>query len=347
MLQPAEIRNIHDLPFPELIYRSATTHRVHWDPVRLQLCTLDSLRTGACTEDCAYCAQSAHHDAHLISVQSAERSGHTRRTETTRHASMRGICVPTEALSNTKPNPLKDRESVLAGARQAKASGSTRYCMATSGRRLEEGPDFEAVLDIIQEVRAMGLEACVSLGLINELQAKRLKEAGCTVYNHNLDTSRLMYGCIVSTHSFDERLATIRAVRDAGLQVCCGGILGLGETVDDRVHFLHELSLLNPPPEAIPINVLVPILGTPLGHMPPVPAIEVIRVIATARILFPTSRIRLAAGRNSLSPEAQALAFFCGANSIFTGEKLLTTPGTPLGTDRNLLGILGMKSESV
>jgi biotin synthase len=217
--------------------------------------------------------------------------------------------------------------------------------MATSGRCLEDGPDFDAVLNIIQEVRALGLEACVSLGLINAPQAKRLKEAGCTVYNHNLDTSRLMYGRIVSTHTFDERLGTIRAVREAGLQVCCGGILGLGETVDDRIHFLDELNHLDPPPEAIPLNILVPIPGTPLEDMPPVPAIEVIRVIATARILFPNSRIRLAAGRSSLSPEAQALAFLCGANSIFTGEKLLTTPGTRSGTDQELVRLLGMAVE--
>jgi biotin synthase len=185
----------------------------------------------------------------------------------------------------------------------------------------------------------------VSLGLINTKQAQRLKEAGCTVYNHNLDTSRLMYGRIVSTHTFDERLATIRAVREAGLQVCCGGILGLGETVEDRVHFLHELSLLEPSPEAIPLNILVPIPGTPLEGMPPVPVIEVIRVIATARILFPNSRIRLAAGRSSLSAEAQALAFLCGANSIFTGEKLLTTPGCVTDNDHALLASLGMAME--
>ncbi len=309
-ITPAGIRALHDQPFPELLFQAATIHRRHWDPTRIQLCTLDSLRTGACSEDCAYCAQSAHH--------------HT----------------------EVKPDPLKHREAVLAGARRALASGTSRYCMATSGRSLEEGPDFDAVLEIVREVRALGLEACMSLGLISEGQAHRLKAAGCTVYNHNLDTSRLMYERIVSTHTFDERLATIRAVQKAGLQVCCGGILGLGESVDDRIHFLHELALLERAPDAIPINILVPIPGTPLEDMPPIPVIEVLRVIATARILFPQSRIRLAAGRSSLSAEAQALAFCCGANSMFTGERLLTTPGTLATADQGLLNGLGMHPEA-
>lgn len=306
---PEAIRALHDQPFPELVHRAMGVHRQHWNPLRIQLCTLDSLRTGACTEDCAYCAQSAHHATEL------------------------------------KPDPLKNREAVLEGARRAHVAGSTRYCMATSGRSLEEGAAFESVLEIIRDVRALGLETCVSLGLIDEGQARRLKAAGCTVYNHNLDTSRLMYGRIVGTHSYDDRLATIRAVQVAGLQVCCGGILGLGEGVEDRVHFLHELTRLASPPDAIPINILVPIPGTPLAGMPAVPPLEVLRVIATARVLFPRSRLRLAAGRGSLSAEAQALAFLCGANSIFTGEKLLTTPGCGEDADRRLLVDLGMEIE--
>lgn len=284
-------------------------HRQHWDPLGLQCCTLDSLRTGVCEEDCAYCAQSAHH------------------------------------ATEVKPDPLKGREAILAGARRAQEAGSTRYCMATSGRSLEEGPDFEAVLEVVREVRALGLEACVSLGLINVSQAKRLKASGCTVYNHNLDTSRSHYAHIVTTHGFEDRLETIRVVREAGLQVCCGGILGLGETLEDRVHFLQELTALDPAPEAIPVNILVPIPGTPLEHLPPVPALEVIRFLATARILFPKSRIRLAAGRSGLSPEAQALAFLVGANSIFRGERLLTTPGVSHTADDGLLAALGMKAE--
>lgn len=214
--------------------------------------------------------------------------------------------------------------------------------MATSGRSMEEGPDFEAVLAIIREVRALGMEACVSLGLINARQALRLKEVGCMIYNHNLDKSRFSYERIVSTHDFEDRLATIRAVCEAGLKACCGGIPGLGETLGDRIHFLHERSLLEPVPDAISINILVPIPGTLLEGMPPIPPLEVIRVIATARILFPESRIHLAAGRQSLSSEAQALAFLCGANSIFTGDKLLTSPGCGADSDQGLLDPLGM-----
>lgn len=309
-MTPESIRAIHDLPFPELIFRAASVHRERWNPVKLQLCTLDSLKTGACSEDCAYCAQSAHHQTAL------------------------------------KPDPLKNRERVIQGAQWAKKLGSTRYCMATSGRVLEEGPEFDAVLEVIRAVSEMGMEPCVSLGLINERQAIRLKESGCHIYNHNLDTSREMYGRIVSTHSYDERIATIRAVRAAGLNVCCGGILGLGESVSDRVDFLHELTQLNPAPEAIPINILVPIEGTPLEKQTPVSPIEVIRVIATARIVCPESRIRLAAGRQSLSVEAQALAFMAGANSIFAGEKLLTTPGAAPGSDAWMMEMLGMQPES-
>ncbi|MBP1626994.1 MAG: biotin synthase [Holophagaceae bacterium] len=306
---PQAIRAIHDQPFPELVRQAMASHRQHWNPLEVQLCVLDALKTGDCSEDCAYCAQSAHHTTTL------------------------------------KADPLKDRDKVLEGARRALESGATRYCMATSGRGIQEGPDFDRVLEIVQSVSDLGLEPCVSLGLIHEGQARRLKAAGCAIYNHNLDSSRLVYQRIVSTHTFDERLETIRAVREAGLQVCCGGILGLGESLEDRIHFLHELASLDPIPDAIPFNILVPIPGTPLEGMPPLPPLEAIRVIATARILFPTSRIRLAAGRTSLSPEAQALAFLCGANSIFSGEKLLTTPGSEADSDQVLLRNLGMHPE--
>ena len=301
-----EIREIHDLPFPILVHRAMTVHQRMWDPTRLQACVLDSLRTGGCSEDCAYCAQSAHH------------------------------------ATEVKPDPLKDEQAVLEGARRARALGATRYCMATSGRVLEEGTDFDAVLHVIREVRALGLEACVSLGLINATQARRLKEAGCTIYNHNLDSSRLVYERIVSTHTFEDRLATIRAVHEAGLGVCCGGILGMGEREEDRIHFLHELAQINPAPEAIPLNQLVPVPGTPLEGLEPIHPIAFLRVVATARILFPSSRIRLAAGRSAMSDEMQALAFLCGANSLFTGEKLLTTPGAVPGEDAVLMERLGL-----
>jgi biotin synthase len=241
---------------------------------------------------------------------------------------------------------LKERERVLEGARLAQANGSTRYCMGASWREVRDGEAFEQVLDIVRDVAGLGLEVCVTLGMLNEPQAKRLKEAGCTVYNHNIDTSRAFYETIISTHTFEQRLDTIRAVRAAGLEVCSGGIVGMGEKLEDRIHFLHELTLMEPPPDSIPINRLVPIPGTPLEGIEPPPPLEFIRMIATARILFPKSRVRLSAGRTSMGVEMQALAFLAGANSIFTGEKLLVTPN-PIGSqDHEMLLAMGMQIES-
>lgn len=309
MPTPADIRALHDLPLPELLYRAATVHRGHWNPEELQFCTLDSIKTGACPEDCAYCPQSAKYNTGL------------------------------------KVEPMKAVPEVIAGAQAAKANGSTRYCMGASWREVRDTKDFEAVLEMVRGVSALGMEVCVTLGMLNADQAQRLKDAGCKVYNHNIDSSKDFYETIISTRKFDERLQTIDAVRKAGLEVCCGGIVGMGETIEHRVHFLHELTEMNPPPESIPINHLVPVKGTPLADLPPVPPLEFIRMIATARILFPASRIRLSAGRASMSDEMQALAFFAGANSIFTGEKLLTTPGPGEDRDRRLLEALGMRVE--
>jgi biotin synthase len=244
-----------------------------------------------------------------------------------------------------KFEPLKEKERVMEGARTAKAGGSTRYCMGASWREVREGEQFDAVLDIVRSVSDLGMEVCVTLGMLNEDQARRLKACGCTVYNHNIDSSRSFYETIISTRKFEDRLITIKALRAAGLEVCCGGIVGMGEKVEDRIHFLHELTLMNPPPESIPINQLVPVPGTPLADIPPPPPLEFIRMIATARILIPKSRIRLSAGRASMSQEMQALAFFAGANSIFTGEKLLTTPGPGESHDQGLLEALGMRIE--
>jgi biotin synthase len=305
-----EIRAIHDLPFPELAFRAASIHREHWDPNKIQFCTLDSIKTGACPEDCAYCPQAARYN------------------------------------TGVAPEPLKERERVLEGARLAQASGSTRYCMGASWKEIRDGDAFEQVLDIVGDVAALGLEVCVPLGRLNEGQAKRLKAAGCTVYNHNIDSSRAFYQTIISTHTFEERLQTIRAVRSAGLEVCCGGIVGMGEKIEDRMHFLHELTLIDPPPESIPINQLVPVSGTPLEGIEPPPPLEFIRMIATARILFPKSRIRMSAGRASMGIEMQALAFLAGANSIFTGEKLLVTPNREETQDHKMLEALGMMAES-
>ena len=304
-----EIRTIHDLPFPELLYRASTVHRENWDPNDIQFCTLDSIKTGACPEDCAYCPQSARYNTGL------------------------------------KVEPLKDVKAVLEGAALAKANGSTRYCMGAAWREVKDDRNFDAVLEMVRGVSGMGMEVCVTLGMLNVPQAKRLKEAGCKVYNHNIDSSKDFYETIISTRKFDERLATIAAVREAELEVCCGGIVGMGETIDQRVHFLHELTEMNPPPESIPINHLVPVKGTPLADLPPVPPLEFIRMIATARILFPKSRIRLSAGRTAMSDEMQALAFFAGANSLFTGDKLLTTPNPGESHDHNLLEALGMRVE--
>ena len=307
----SEIRAIHDLSIPELLYRAATVHRAHWNPSEIQLCTLDSIKTGACPEDCSYCPQSARYD------------------------------------TSVRPEPLKEKERVLEGARAARANGSTRYCMGASWREVREGEPFEQVLEIVREVSSMGMEVCVTLGMLNTEQAKRLKTAGCKVYNHNIDTSRAFYETIISTHKFEDRLRTIAAVREAGLEVCSGGIVGMGEKIEDRIHFLHELTLLDPPPESVPINQLVPVPGTPLADLPPPAPLEFIRMIATARILFPNARVRLSAGRTAMSEEMQALAFFAGANSIFTGDKLLTTPNPGENHDHRLLEAMGMKVEGV
>ncbi|MDR2697100.1 MAG: biotin synthase BioB [Holophagales bacterium] len=304
-----EIRAIHDMPFPDLIYRAATVHREHWNQNQIQLCTLDSIKTGACPEDCAYCPQAARYN------------------------------------TGVKPEPLKERARVIEGARQAKANGSTRYCMGASWKEVRDGEAFDQALDIVRDVAALGLEVCVTLGMLNEEQALRLKAAGCTVYNHNIDTSRAFYETIISTHTFEQRLRTIRALRAAGLEVCCGGIVGMGEKVEDRVHFLHELTLIDPPPESIPINQLVPIPGTPLEGIEPPPPLEFIRMIAAARILFPKSRVRLSAGRVGMSIETQALAFLAGANSIFAGEKLLVTPNPGGFQDHKMLEAMGMRLE--
>jgi len=309
MTSPAEIRAIHDLPIPDLLFRAATAHREHWNAQEIQFCTLDSIKTGACPEDCAYCPQAARYD------------------------------------TGVKPEPLKEKARVLEGAREAKAGGSTRYCMGASWREVRDGEAFEQVLEIVSEVAALDMEVCVTLGMLQVEQARRLKAAGATVYNHNIDSSREFYETIISTRKFDDRLETIRAVRAAGLEVCTGGIVGMGEKVEDRIHFLHELTLMDPPPESIPINQLVAVEGTPLAGIEPPPPMEFIRMIATARILFPKSRIRLSAGRTSMSDEMQALAFFAGANSLFTGAKLLTTPNPGENHDHRLLAALGMRVE--
>lgn len=309
-MTPVEILAIHNLPFPELLYRAATVHRENWDPNDIQFCTLDSIKTGACTEDCGYCPQAARYD------------------------------------TSVKVEPLKEVDRVLEGAKAAKESGSTRYCMGAAWREVREGEQFDAVLDMVRGVKSLGMEACVTLGMLNEAQAQRLKDAGCDVYNHNIDSSREFYEKIITTRTYDDRLNTLATVRKVGLQVCSGGIMGMGEGINDRVHFLHELTKLEPAPESVPINQLVATAGTPLENAEPLPPLDLVRVIATARILFPKSRIRLSAGRTNMSDELQSLCFFAGANSLFTGDKLLTSPNPGTSHDRKLVEALGMRVET-
>ena len=302
-----EIRGIHDLPLPELIYRAQTAHRAHHNPDEVQGCVLLSIKTGNCPEDCAYCPQSAHY-----------------KTE-----------VEAEALLSL--------DEALAGARRAKESGATRFCMGAAWRDAPEGAEFERVVEMVRGVRALGLEACCTLGMLTQEQADRLAEAGLTAYNHNLDTSPEFYGNIITTRTYRDRLDTLRRVRNAGVTVCSGGIIGMGESVADRLRLLQQLATQQPHPESVPINSLVRVAGTPLAGQPAVGPLEFARTIATARILMPRAMVRLSAGRLALSEEGQALCFLAGANSIFLGEKLLTTPNPGVGDDERLLDRMGMK----
>jgi biotin synthase len=302
----AELQALYELPLPELIFRAATVHRAHHDPQDIQRCALLSIKTGGCPEDCGYCSQSARYQ------------------------------TPVEAT------PLLSVDEVRARAARARDLGATRFCMGAAWRGPRDGPHFDRVLDMVRAVRALGMEACVTLGMLTDEQARRLRDAGLTAYNHNLDTSRRHYGHIVSTRSYDDRLATLRAVQRAGIAVCCGGILGMNETEEDRLLLLAELAALDPPPESIPINCLVPIPGTPLEHAAPVDGLELVRLIATTRIAFPKARVRLSAGRDRMSRELQVLCFLAGANSIFFGEKLLTTPNPAASDDAALFRALGL-----
>jgi len=303
-----EIRQVYRLPLPELIFQAQTAHRAFHKPEEVELCRLLSIKTGGCPEDCGYCSQSAHHKAGIVRQE------------------------------------LLNPAEVLETARQAKAEGSTRFCMGAAWRQISDGKDFDRVLEMVRGVAALQMEVCCTLGMLTESQAQRLKEAGLTAYNHNLDTSPEFYGNIVSTRVYEDRLKTIAHVRQAGITVCSGGILGMGESEEDRIGLLQELSQLDPHPESVPINMLVPNEGTPLEDAEPLDPLVMVRAIATARILMPASRVRLAAGRRQMSPEAVALCFLAGANSIFTGEKLLTTPNPGPDADQRLLENLGMRA---
>lgn len=303
----SEVEEIYRTPLTELVFRAQSVHRQSHAPDRVQTCQLISIKTGGCPEDCAYCPQSAHYDAPV------ERQG------------------------------LLDAQDVIHVAREAARRGVTRFCMGAAWRQAPEGAEFERVLEMVRGVSALGMEVCCTLGMLNEGQAARLKDAGLSAYNHNLDTSPEFYGSIISTRVYEDRLRTLAAVRKAGITVCCGGILGMGERESDRIGLLHQLATLGPHPESVPINMLVRVEGTPLASMPALDPLEMVRAVATARILMPASRVRLAAGRKQLSPEAVALCFLAGANSIFVGEKLLTTPNPGPDEDDQLLRTLGLK----
>jgi biotin synthase len=302
------VRAIHDLPLPDLIVRAQNMHREHHPLGEVQLCSLLSVKTGGCPEDCAYCPQSSRYDT--------------------------GV----DAQRMMKP------AEVLEAAGRAKDSGATRFCMGAAWREVKEGPAFDSVLEMVRGVRALGMEACCTLGMLDEAQARRLADAGLSAYNHNLDTSKTFYGEIISTRVYEDRLRTLRNVRQAGITVCSGGIIGMGESLDDRCGMLMTLANLDPQPESVPVNALVPAPGTPLADRPPVDPIELVRVIATARILMPKARVRLSAGRLALSREAQVLCFLAGANSIFYGEKLLTTGNPDVEADRALLRDAGLRA---
>ena len=305
-----EIRAIHELPIPELIYRAQTVQREHHDPNAVQLCTLLSIKTGGCPEDCGYCSQSAHHETGL----------------------------PREELL--------DLDAVMEAALAAKANGSSRFCMGAAWRSPRNGKQFDHVLDMVKAVRGLGLETCCTLGMLTDEQAERLAQAGLTAYNHNLDTGPEFYDKIISTRTYQDRLDTLDRIRRAGIHVCSGGIIGMGERLEDRLAMLQTLAGHTPHPESVPINALVAVEGTPLEAQPPVDAFAMVRMIGTARIMMPRSRVRLSAGRAQMSDEAQALCFLAGANSIFTGETLLTTPNPGDDHDKQLLATLGMHPEA-
>jgi biotin synthase len=305
-----EVIAIHDQPLFALIDRARAMHHLTHTPDEVQLCTLLSVKTGGCPEDCAYCPQSAHYET---------------------------------AVGKDKMLAV---DEVVQAARAAKEAGSTRFCMGAAWREVRDGAEFDAVLDMVRGVKQLGLEACCTLGMISADQAARLAEAGLDAYNHNLDTSREHYKSIISTRAFDERLATLRHVRAAGITVCSGGIIGMGESVRDRCEMLRELSALDPHPESVPINALVRVEGTPLASLPPIQASELWRMIACARILMPFSKVRLSAGRSELSHEAQLMCLYAGANSIFYGDKLLTTPNPGEHDDRSLIAAAGLSPQA-
>jgi len=301
-----EVESLFSAPFMELVYGAQSMHRRHFDPNAVQLSTLLNIKTGACPEDCAYCPQSVRYDT---------------------------------GLERAELMPL---DEVLSRARQAKAGGATRFCMGAAWRSPKDR-DLDRLADMVSGVKALGLETCMTLGMLSEAQARRLRDAGLDYYNHNLDTSEEYYSEIITTRSYQDRLDTLRHVRDAGMRVCCGGIVGMGESRRDRAELLRTLACLPEHPESVPINQLVPVPGTPLADAPASDPLEFVRTIAVARLLIPRADVRLSAGRESMDDALQALCFLAGANSIFYGERLLTTPNPAADRDLSLLRRLGMR----
>lgn len=304
-----EILNIYNKPIMELLYQAATVHRLHHDPNTVQVSTLLSIKTGGCPEDCGYCPQAARY--------------HT----------------------NVEGNDLMSVQQVKAQALRAKASGSSRVCMGAAWRNVKDGPEFDQVLEMVRTINKLDMEVCCTLGMVTENQAKRLAEAGLYAYNHNLDSSEDYYKEVISTRAFQDRLDTIDNVRKTNVTVCSGGIIGMGERVEDRAGMLVALSTLNPQPESVPINALVAVEGTPLENEKPVEIWDMIRMVATTRIVMPETQVRLSAGRTEMSREGQAMCFFAGANSIFAGDKLLTTPNPDVNDDMEMFKTLGLKPQ--
>ncbi|MGE5755022.1 MAG: biotin synthase BioB [Planctomycetaceae bacterium] len=302
-----EVASIYRAPILDLIFRAAEVHRRHHDPAQVQVCVLLSVKTGGCPEDCGYCPQAARYQ------------------------------------TSVRPSGLLDADEVLGAARRARDEGATRFCMGAAWREVRDNAQFDRVLEMIRGVKSLGLEACCTLGMVTEDQARRMKEAGLDAYNHNLDSSESFYGQIISTRTYEDRLRTLEHVRGAGISVCCGGIVGMGEAEADRIALLHTLATLPEPPESVPINALVAVEGTPLADRPQVEIWDMIRMIATARILMPRSMVRLSAGRIHMSETDQALCFLAGANSIFAGDKLLTTPNPRVDRDQLMFERLGLK----
>ena len=304
-----EALEVLELPLMELLYRAQGIHREYHDDNTVQLASLLSIKTGACPEDCKYCPQSAHH---------AKKTG-------------------------MKKEALMDVDAVLEKAKVAKEAGASRFCMGAAWRNVRDGEEFDKVIEMVKGVREMDMEACVTLGMLNKEQAKRLADAGLNAYNHNLDTSPEYYEKIISTRTYQDRLDTLENVRESGVTICSGGIIGMGESLKDRARMLEILANLDPQPESVPINALVPVKGTPMGDLEPVDPLELVRMVATARIMMPKARVRLSAGREILNREAQILCLMGGANSIFYGEKLLTTANNDTEDDQNMIKDAGLK----